>query len=119
MEGSFEDLPERDAVFPCRYVRRISDLEDIGLRQRSLQFLCSYSLGFRLFRDLYRELGEGFWDGLRLLYQKSQMDDDSDECSGTSLGACHVEAAFKAGATDEAIAAVDDVFDFWYEKREP
>ena len=119
VDGSFEDLPERDTVFPCPYARRISDLEDIGPQQRSRQFLCSYSLGFRLFRDLYRELGEDFWDGLRLLYQKSQVDDDSDDCSGTSLGACHVEAAFKAGATDEAIAAVDKVLDFWYEKRDP
>ena len=119
VDGSFEDLPERDTVFPCPYARRISDLEEIGPQQRSRQFLCSYSLGFRLFRDLYRELGEDFWDGLRLLYQKSQIDDDSDDCSGTSLGACHVEAAFKAGATDEAIAAVDKVLDFWYEKRDP
>ncbi len=119
VDGSFEDLPERDTVFPCPYARRLSDLEDAGPQQRSLEFRCSYSLGFRLFRDLYRELGEDFWDGLRLLYQKSQVDDDSDECSGTRLGACHVEAAFKAGATDEAIAAVDDVLDFWYEKRDP
>ncbi len=119
VDGSFEDLPERDTVFPCPYARRISDLEEIGPQQRSRQFLCSYSLGFRLFRDLYRELGEDFWDGLRLLYQKSQVDDDSDDCSGTRLDACHVEAAFKAGATDEAIAAVDKVFDFWYEKRDP
>ncbi len=119
VDGSFEDLPERDRVFPCPYARRISDLEDAGPQQRSLEFRCSYSLGFRLFRDLYRELGEDFWDGLRLLYEKSQVDDDSDECSGTRLGACHVEAAFKAGATDEAIAAVDKVLDFWYEKRDP
>jgi len=119
VDGSFEDLPERDRVFPCPYARRISDLEDAGPQQRSLEFRCSYSLGFRLFRDLYRELGEDFWDGLRLLYQKSQVDDDSDDCSGTRLRACHVEAAFKAGATDEAITAVDKVFDFWYEKRDP
>ena len=119
VDGTFEDLPERDAVFPCPYARRISDLESIGPQQRSRQFLCSYSLGERLFRDLYRKLGEDFWDGLRRLYQKSLVDEDSDECEGTSLGACHVEAAFKEGGTPEVLEAVDEVFDFWYEKREP
>ena len=117
--GTFKDLPERDAVFPCPFARYIADLEAIGPQQRSRQFLCSYSLGERLFRDLYRKLGEDFWDGLQLLYQKSQVDDESDECEGTSLGACHVEAAFKAGGSQEVIDSVDEVFDFWYEKREP
>ncbi|MDE2669436.1 MAG: hypothetical protein OXI51_07250 [Chloroflexota bacterium] len=119
VDGTFKDLPERDAVFPCPYARRISDLESIGPQQRSRQFLCSYSLGERLFRDLYRKLGEDFWDGLQRLYEKSLLDDDSDECSGTSLGACHVESAFKEGGSQEVLEAVDEVFDFWYEKREP
>ncbi|MXY35863.1 MAG: M1 family metallopeptidase [Dehalococcoidia bacterium] len=118
VDGTFKDLPERDAVFPCPYARRISDLESIGPQQRSRQFLCSYSLGERLFRDLYRKLGEDFWDGLNRLYLKSQADDESDDCEGTSLGACHVEAAFKEGGSQEVLEAVDDVFDFWYEKRE-
>ncbi len=116
---TFKDLPERDAVFPCPFARYISDLEAIGPQQRSRQFLCSYSLGERLFRDLYRKLGEDFWDGLQRLYQKSQAEDESDSCEGTSLGACHVEAAFKEGGSQEVIDIVDEVFDFWYEKREP
>ena len=116
---TFKDLPERDAVFPCPYARYIADLEAIGPQQRSRQFLCSYSLGERLFRDLYRKLGEDFWDGLQRLYQKSQAEDESDDCEGTSLGACHVEAAFKEGGSQEVIDIVDEVFDFWYEKREP
>ena len=116
---TFKDLPERDAVFPCPFARYIADLEAIGPQQRSRQFLCSYSLGERLFRDLYRKLGEDFWDGLQRLYQKSQAEDESDDCEGTSLGACHVEAAFKEGGSQEVIDIVDEVFDFWYEKREP
>lgn len=119
VDDTFKDLPERDAVFPCPYARRISDLESIGPQQRSRQFLCSYSLGERLFRDLYRKLGEDFWDGLRRLYQKSQAEDESDTCEGTRLGACHVEAAFKEGGSQEVLDIVDEVFDFWYEKREP
>ncbi len=119
VDGSFESLPERDGAFPCRFARRISDLEDQAPRQRSLEWRCAYSLGFRLFRDLYRDLGEGFWEGLRLLYQKALGDDDSDECEGTSLRACHVEAAFKEGGSQEVLDIVDEVFDFWYEKREP
>ena len=119
VSDTFKDLPERDAVFPCPYARRIIDLEAIGPNQTSQQFLCSYSLGERLFRDLYRKLGEDFWAGLQRLYQKSQAEDESDGCEGTSLGACHVEAAFKEGGSQDVLAIVDEVFDFWYEKREP
>ncbi len=119
VSDTLKDLPERDAVFPCPYARRIIDLEAIGPNQTSQQFLCSYSLGERLFRDLYRKLGEDFWAGLQRLYQKSQAEDESDGCEGTSLGACHVEAAFKEGGSQDVIAIVDEVFDFWYEKREP
>ena len=119
VSDTLKDLPERDLVFPCPFARRIIDLEAIGPNQTSQQFLCSYSLGERLFRDLYRKLGEDFWAGLQRLYQKSQAEDESDGCEGTSLGACHVEAAFKEGGSQDVIAIVDEVFDFWYEKREP
>ena len=119
VDGSIETLPTRNTAFPCIHFRRISDLEEWEPSQRANQWLCSYSLGERLFRDLYNDLGDEFLEGLRRLYRKSQVDDGRDECSGTPLGACHLEAAFKEGASDEARAAVDKALDFWYEKREP
>ena len=76
---------------------------------------CDYYLGERFFVDLYLAMGdEAFRPGLRSLYLKSQRDDLTDDCEGTDLSLCHVEAAFKAGASDAAVAKVDEVIDRWY-----
>ncbi len=119
VDGSIATLPTRNTAFPCTHFRYLSDLDESDPNQRSNQWRCAYGLGERLFRDLYHDLGDEFTAGLRRLYRKSQVDDGGDECSGTRLEACHVEAAFKEGASDEAIAAVDKAFDFWYEERDP
>ena len=76
---------------------------------------CDYYLGEQLFLDLYHNLGrETFRQGFRSLYLKSQQDDPTDECEGTFLDICHVEAAFKAGISAEVAAKVDEVIDRWY-----
>ena len=76
---------------------------------------CDYYLGERFFVDLYLAMGdEAFRPGLRSLYLKSQHDDPNDDCEGTDLSLCHVEAAFKTGASDEVMAQVDGVIDRWY-----
>jgi len=76
---------------------------------------CDYYLGERFFVDLYLAMGdEAFRPGLRSLYLKSQRDDHTDDCEGTDLSLCHVEAAFKAGVSDDVAAKVDEVIDRWY-----
>ena len=76
---------------------------------------CDYYLGERFFVDLYLAMGdEAFRPGLRSLYLKSQHDDPDDDCEGTDLSLCHVEAAFKTGVSDDVIAKVDEVIDRWY-----
>ena len=76
---------------------------------------CDYYLGERFFVDLYLAMGEeDFRPGLRSLYLKSQRDDPNDDCEGTDLTICHVEAAFKAGASEEVVAKVDEVIYRWY-----
>ena len=76
---------------------------------------CDYYLGERFFVDLYLAMGdETFRPGLRSLYLKSQHDDPNDDCDGTDLSLCHVEAAFKTGVSDDVAAKVDEVIDRWY-----
>ncbi len=78
-------------------------------------FRCSYKLGERLFLDLYRTLGEeAFQQAFRTLYLKNLHDDPSDDCEGTYLGICHVEAAFKSNVSGDVAARVDKVIDHWY-----
>ncbi len=76
---------------------------------------CDYYLGSQLFLNLYHTLGEEtFRQRFHSLYLKSQSDDPTDDCEGTYLDICHVEAAFKAGASDDVAAKVDGVIDRWY-----
>ena len=76
---------------------------------------CDYYLGERFFVDLYLAMGdEDFRPGLRSLYLKSQRDDPNDDCGGTDLSLCHVEAAFKTGVSDDVAAKVDEVINRWY-----
>lgn len=79
---------------------------------------CEYILGPHLFYDLYDTLGDGaFRSALHSLYLKGLHDDPDDNCEGTHLDICHVEAAFKAGASEEVAAKVDEVLDRWYGPR--
>lgn len=119
VDGSIETLPRRAATFPCSYARSIAELETLDPEWPSDEFDCFYTLGEAFFRDLYHGLGDEFLPGLRRLYHKSLVDDGSDACPGTQLGVCHVEAAFKEGASEEAIATVDMALSFWYGEREP
>ena len=101
---------------PCASVKTIAELE--ALKPGDLEtkgFNCNYSLGEALFLDLYNNLGEEtFRQGFRNLYLKSQRDDAADDCEGTDLGICHLEAAFKAGVSDEVAAQVDEIVGRWY-----
>ena len=65
-----------------------------------------------------RFLGEDtFQQGFRGLYLKRLQDDPTDDCEGTGLGICHLEAAFKAGASGSVAAKVDEVVGRWYGPR--
>ena len=107
---------------PCLHFDSISELEKANPRavdaQNTPQSKCNYSLGQRFFLDLYLTLGdETFRPAFRTLYWKSQQDDPADGCESTRLNICHVEAAFKDGASDEVVRKVDEVIDRWYGPR--
>ena len=105
---------------PCAYASNIAALESLDLEKGSPEFSCNYSLGERLFHDLYRSLGENaFRRGFRNLYLLSQADNPGDGCAGTDLDICHVGAAFKTGSTPDVAATVDRVIARWYHGSEP
>ena len=76
---------------------------------------CGYSLGQRLFLDLYLTLGEEtFRPAFLSLYLKRLRNAPDDGCGDNELGICHVDAAFKANASADVSAKVDEVIEHWY-----
>ena len=99
---------------PCAYASTIAELESLRSSKSDLEFGCNYSLGERLFVDLYRTLGDDrFLQGFRAIYVASAMDDDDDD-PGTSIGIEHLRQAFRTddGAERAVIAR-------WYDGTEP
>ncbi len=102
---------------PCAYYDNLGELDranpalpDSGYWA---EFGCNYSLGERLFLDLYRTLGrDQFQQGFRNLYTAIK---------GRSAygGIAEVEEAFKKDAAPEAVADVDTVINRWYHGTEP
>ena len=79
---------------PCAVARRIVELE-LTPNPGTEEFSCIYSLGERLFLDLYHTLGsDQFWRGLRELYTKSQVDAVTVE---------HVREAFQSNPSAAAV----------------
>ena len=105
---------------PCGYVRTIAELEALNVTSEAGPggvFGCHYTLGKRLFLDLYRNLGEdSFRKGLSDLYLLSQVQGEDQGRRGTKLGIEHVRAAFKGNADD---ALVDTIVDRWYDGSQP
>ena len=100
---------------PCAYARNIAELEFLETARGDVEFECNYSLGERLFVDLYRTLGaERFRHGFRELYLASKREHDTDNYRGTSVGVGHVKEAFRLddGAANIVIAR-------WYDGTEP
>ena len=100
---------------PCIDVTTLAQQEVLDSVPGTDQFICNYYLGERFFIDLYDALGEDtFRQGFSSLYLKRLQDDPTDDCEGIGLGICHVEAAFKTGASGDVADKVDEVIDRWY-----
>ena len=100
---------------PCAYARSIVELERLGTSRGDVEFGCNYSLGERLFIDLYRALGEEkFQQGFHRLYLVSEVEDDADDYRGTSVGIRHVREAFRS----EDEAGETAIVDRWYDGAE-
>ena len=102
-------LLETHLQTPCADVETLDQSEILDRKE------CDYYLGGGFFLDLYHTLGEEtFRPAFRSLHLKSQKDDPSDDCEGTDLTICHVEEAFKAGASDDVVTKVDEIVARWY-----
>ena len=106
---------------PCTYFENISQLEKanpdrwLPSGERNPAEVCHYSLGQRLFLDLYLALGdETFRPAYRNLHLRHLQDDPTDGCESPRLNICHVAAAFKDGASAEVVRKVDEVIARWY-----
>ncbi len=102
---------------PCPYYDNLGELDRANPALPSsgpwAEFTCNYSMGERLFLDLYRTLGrEQFREGFRNLYRAIK---------GRSAygGIDEVEDAFKKDTAPEVVAAVDTVINRWYHGTEP
>ena len=93
---------------PCVYADSISDLEKLDPQPGSLEYRCNYSLGERLFLQLYRGLGaEAFQAPFRALYVESV---ESDEARVEDL-----RAAFRDNVPPVAVPATEKVISHWYD----
>ena len=115
-EEARDETPVDITNYPCSAANTIAELEALEPEKFGTKgFDCHYSLGERLFLDLYESLGEDtFQNGFRSLYRKSLMEDPADDCEGTELGICHLVAAFKADAPEDVAAKVDEIVARWY-----
>ena len=97
----------------CPYAQTISELEMLTHAEDSDsdEFDCNYSLGERLFVDMYHAIGEeSFWQGLRELYIESLVDDG--DLRGTAVNIGHLREAFRP------VPAASVVIARWYDGTE-
>ena len=99
--------------YPCAYVSSIAEVVALDPEQLSPANICNYSLGERIFLDLYRNLGEAtFRQGFSRLYQRSQVLDEY--LWPTELNVSHVRDAFQPLAS-----AATPVITRWYDGPRP
>ena len=82
---------------PCAYAPSIIELESLAPDPVANHeaFGCNYSLGVRLFVDMYRAMNENaIWERLRDLYNKSLMEDSADDLKVTALNIKHLRQVF-------------------------
>ncbi len=105
---------------PPRSIAELEELERDPSTSREFS-RCNYTLGERLFRDLYRNMDDTtFRLAFRRLYLHTVYD-ISNECNNADGRAtiCHVKEAFSAYAPEETAATVEKVIARWYDGTEP
>lgn len=100
---------------PCAYAATIADLDSLDTDRSSDAFYCNYSLGERLFVDMYLYLdSDEFWRRLRQLYEASAVDADLDDGRrGTRVGIPETRQAF--GREPQTTAIISR----WHDGTEP
>ena len=108
--------PLEPANYPCASAPNLAALETLHAMPESEAFSCNYSLGERIFLDLYRNLThEEFHQGFRDLYHRSEAAIDVKNPPTVAANINDVRAAFSdvsGGGSDAIIAR-------WYDGSEP
>ena len=104
---------------PCALYRTIGELDDRG-DDPSIPRICYYSLGERLFHDLYRNMDSmNFRLAFRRLYLHTVFNDSFHERRSAAPAVSHVREAFATYASAETAATVQRVISRWYDGSEP
>ncbi len=99
--------------YPCPYVSSIAEVVALDPERLSPADICNYSLGERIYLDLYRNLGDtAFRQGFSNLYQRSQVLDE--RLWPTYLDISHFRDAFQPLAP-----AATPVITRWYDGPRP
>ena len=115
IDGSRTGRPVAVSNPPCDHAGSLAGLESLGISVGDVEYLCNYSLGERLFVDLYRTLGhERFQQGFRNLYVASEIKDEDEDVRSTSVGIEHIREAFRSDGGPERV-----VISRWYDGTEP
>ena len=105
--------PTESHRFPCAYASNIAELERLDTTYGTDESICFYSLGGRLFLDLYGNLGDAaFRQRFRQLYQASLALDAN--LFRSRAGINYVREAFRANTTGAGV-----VIARWYDGTEP
>ena len=107
---------------PCVLARNILELERLDRKPSTSgeALSCHYSLGERLFRDLYRNMHDTtFRLAFRRLYLHTVIDEVGDNCGNAATSICHVKAAYTAEVPEETVPTVERVITRWYDGTEP
>ncbi len=103
---------------PCTIVKSIAEFEDLLPRETDAfeYYDCQYTLGARLFHDLYNVMDEtAFRLALRRLYLHTYF--DTPACDDDPTVICHVREAFTTYASEETKAMVESLIDRHYYGR--
>lgn len=105
--------PLPDETRSCALADSLVELEVVEreiAEEAILQSGCNYTLGYSIFSELHRRLGEAdFRRGFRNLYLALRDETHESVCEGEHRSGCYLREAFADGATPEQLAVIDEI----------
>lgn len=106
---------------PC-HVRTIVELEELYSGNSFHRHICHYSLGERLFRDLYRNMDDTtFRLAFRRLYLQALFNFSDNDCDHANTMVCRVKEAFTTPifVPQEMVVAIKKAIIRWHDGTDP